>query len=253
LFEREHHRDVALLLQSLEPEVLSRRHCYFGGGTAMALRYGEYRESVEIGFLISDLTGYRDLRQMLGGENGLDALLRPGMKVELAQAVRADQYGIRTFVRSGNAVIKFEIVLEARIELDTPGADDQVCGVQTLSPLDLAAEKLLANADRWRDDSVFSRDVVDLALLEADSRLLRAACAKAEGAYGASVRQFLAAAIKALRERPQRLDECMKALSITSLSKAEVWSRIRRLQRILPEPQVPPSDRRGPSSPEVSH
>jgi hypothetical protein len=244
LFEREHHRDVALLLQSLQPEVLVQRHCYFGGGTAMALRHGEYRESVDIDFLISDLTGYRDLRQMLGGVNGLDPLLRPGMRVELAQPVRADQYGIRTFVRSGTAVIKFEIVLEARIELDTPGADDQVCGVQTLCPLDLAAEKLLANADRWRDDSVFSRDVVDLALQEADSRLLRAACAKAESAYGASVRQSLAAAITALRERPQRLDQCMKALSITSLSKAEVWSRIRRLQRILPQPEKPPAGER---------
>lgn len=46
MFERPHHRDVALVLQSLEPQALADRHCYFGGGTAMALRHGEYRESV---------------------------------------------------------------------------------------------------------------------------------------------------------------------------------------------------------------
>jgi hypothetical protein len=45
---------------------LSLRHCYFGGGTAMALRYGEYRESVDIDFLVSDLAGYREMRQLLG-------------------------------------------------------------------------------------------------------------------------------------------------------------------------------------------
>jgi len=32
LFERQHHRDVALVLQALDPEVLAGRRCYFGGG-----------------------------------------------------------------------------------------------------------------------------------------------------------------------------------------------------------------------------
>jgi hypothetical protein len=57
LFERPHHRDVALVLQSLDPQALAQRACYFGGGTAMALRYGEYRESVDIDFMVSDLSG----------------------------------------------------------------------------------------------------------------------------------------------------------------------------------------------------
>src|SRR5688500_4218064 len=149
LFEREHHRSVALVLQSLEPQVLAQRHCHFGGGTAMALRYGEYRESVDIEFLVSDRDGYRELRKMLGGVHGLDPLLRPGIKLALASEVRTDQYGIRTQVRAGGSIIKFEIVLEARIELAQPGAEDRLCGVSTLAPLDLAAEKLLANADRW--------------------------------------------------------------------------------------------------------
>lgn len=234
MFEREHHRNVALVLQALQPEVLAQRACYFGGGTAMALRYGEYRESADIDFLVSDRDGYRDLRQMLGGAAGLAALVRPGLQLDLAREVRADQYGIRTHVRSGAATIKFEIVLEGRIALAAPGPADVICGIATLAPVDLAAEKLLANADRWADDSVFSRDLIDLAMQGAGLDLLRAACAKAESAYGAAVRSALAQSIDALRKRPQRLGECMAALAVTAVSKAQLWQRIRRLARALP-------------------
>jgi predicted nucleotidyltransferase component of viral defense system len=42
--------------------VLLKQHNYlFAGGTAIALRYGEYRESVDIDFLASDLASYRYL------------------------------------------------------------------------------------------------------------------------------------------------------------------------------------------------
>lgn len=236
MFEREHHRAVALVLQALRPDVLARMHCWFGGGTAMALRYGEYRESIDIDFLVSDRAGYRELRQLLGGPAGLGAIVREGMALPLAREIRTDQYGIRTQVRSGGAAIKFEIVLEGRIELAEPGRDDQVCGIRTLGPVDLAAEKLLANADRWADDSVHSRDVIDLAMQGAPRALLVAACAKAEQAYGASVRGALAKAIAALRARPHRLQECMQALAMTTVSRAALWQKMRRLERTLAMP-----------------
>ena len=235
MFEREHHRNVALVLQTLDPSVLAQHHCYFGGGTAMALRYGEYRESVDIDLLVSDLPGYRALRQMLGGSHGLAPLVRPGMQLELARELRADQYGLRTHVQCGNSLIKFEIVLEGRIVLTAPGDQDRICGVLSLAPVDLAAEKLLANADRWADDVVFSRDIVDLAMQRADKKLLEAACAKAETAYGASVRQALARAVQALHARPHRLEECMQALRVTSVSRAQLWQAIRRSGRALPD------------------
>lgn len=238
MFEREHHRNVALVLQSLQPDLLAQRHCLFGGGTAMALRYGEYRESIDIDFLVSDLAGYRELRQMLGGAAGLGPIVRPGMALELARDVRADQYGIRTHVRSGNSVIKFEILLEARITLSAPRDGDRICGLQTLTPLDLATEKLLANADRWADDSVFSRDLIDLAMQGSDRKLLQAACEKAEGPYGGSVRRAVAEAAEALRKRPHRLDECMKALGMQKVTKAQLWQAMRRVERALPEPKA---------------
>jgi hypothetical protein len=233
LFERPHHRDVALVLQSLDAQALSRRHCYFGGGTAMALRYGEYRESVDIDFMVSNLPGYRELRQMLGNVHGLQPIVRAGMQVEIARDIRADQYGIRTQLRSGTSTIKFEIVLEARIELASPGNEDRICGIQTLAPIDLAAEKLLANADRWADDAVYSRDLIDLAMMQADRPLLEAACLKAEAAYGDSIRRSLAQAVDSLQSRRGRLQECMTALSVGPVTKAQVWQAIRGVARRL--------------------
>jgi hypothetical protein len=233
LFERPHHRDVALVLQSLDPQALSQRHCYFGGGTAMALRYGEYRESVDIDFMVSDLAGYRELRQLLGNAHGLQPIVRGGLQLELAREVRADQYGIRTQVRAGTSTIKFEIVLEARIDLAAPGNKGRICGIQALAPIDLAAEKLLANADRWTDDSVYSRDLIDLAMMQADRSLLEAACVKAEAAYGDAIRSSLAQAVATLQSRRGRLEECMAALSIGPVTKAQLWQAIRGMARRL--------------------
>jgi hypothetical protein len=235
LFERPHHRRIASVLEALDAELLAANACLFGGGTAMALRYGEYRESVDIDFLVSKVEGYRQLRQRLTGPSGMRALTRPGHALTQAREVRADQYGIRTLLRVDGVDIKFEIVLEGRIELEPPGADDRLCGVATLTPLDMVTSKLLANSDRWRDDTVMSRDLIDLAMMAPTKALLQQAMAKAEGAYGGSVATDLASAVENLRARPHRLDQCMQAMAMTSVSKAALWARIKALAASQPE------------------
>src|SRR5690606_21682454 len=127
--------------------------CLFGGGTAIVLSCNEYRESVDIDLIISDSSGYRNLRLLLK-ENGLKAITRPGMPLTADRELRLDQYGIRTFLLVQDIQIKFEIVFEARISLDKPNDEQKICGVATLTPLDMATTKLLANSDRWSDDSV---------------------------------------------------------------------------------------------------
>lgn len=112
---------------------------------------------------------------------------------------------------------------------ERPHHRDVALVLQALQP------ELLANTDRWPDDAVFSRDLVDLAMQAAAPALLRAACAKAEEAYGASVRRELAKSVEALRKRPARLDDCMRALAMTSVSKAQLWQGIRRIARVLAE------------------
>ena len=229
MFERPHHRRIATVLQALDADALLANACLFGGGTAMALRFGEYRESVDIDFLVSRVDGYRQLRQHLMGPEGLRAITRPGQVLIPLREIRADQYGMRTLLQVDGADIKLEIVLEGRIELEAPGLDDRLCGVATLTPLDMVTSKLLANADRWRDDAVLCRDLIDLAMMAPPKKLLRRAIDKARAAYGDNVAADLAKAIENLRERPHRLDICMKAMAMTTVSKAALWSRIRAL------------------------
>lgn len=231
MFEREHHRRVARVLEALDARRLHAHRCLFGGGTALALRYGEYRESVDIDFVVSDREGYRALRQLMAGPAGILPLCRPDAAPPTqTREVRADQYGIRTMLRVDEVEIKFEITLEGRITLDAPGNDDLVCGVATLTRLDAATSKLLANADCWRDDSVLSRDLIDLAMMLPSKALLRDAIVKAEGAYGAAIETDLRNAIQNLRERPHRLDHCMRAMRMTTVPKALLWKRIKALE-----------------------
>ena len=147
----------------------------------------------------------------------------------VAREIRADQYGIRTQVLMDGHAIKLEIVREARIELALPGTEHTLCGVSTLTPLDMAATKLLANSDRQADDGVFSRDVIDLAMMN----LLRAALAKAELAYGQSVARDLVKAIDRCQQREGWLLRCMQAMHM-ELPQAVLWQHIRKLRRAVP-------------------
>lgn len=238
MFERPHHNRIARVLYALDARLLRENGCLFGGGTAIALGHGEYRESVDIDFLVSDVGGYRNLRQLLGAAGSLGAIAREGaMPLTQTRDLRIDQYGIRTTLAVEGQPIKFEIVLEGRIALAPPGAADEICGIATLAPLDKAATKLLANSDHWRDDGVFSRDLIDLAMMEPALPLLRQAVAKAEEAYGQSVLRDLEAAIELLQTRQGWLERCMQAMSMT-LPKAVLWQRIRALRRVLrPRPE----------------
>lgn len=245
MFERPHHRHIASVLEALDGDRLRALSCLFGGGTAIALRCGEYRESVDIDFLVAGTDAYRTLRQMLAGRQDIAALQRPGRPaIATAREVRADQYGIRTVLLMDGTRIKFEIVRESRIALDRPGRTDAVCGVATLSLPDLAASKLLANSDRWRDDSVFSRDAIDLAMLDLPPRRLRPAIDKATAAYGDAIASDIRCALDRLRTDPAHVHRCMQAMSMT-MPMAVLQQRLlglrRRLERALAPTRSPAS------------
>lgn len=93
--ERPHHQRVMSLLNSLSSELLERTACYFGGGTRIVLELGEYRESPGVDFLCADLSGYRELRNQVTNESLGDIFVR---QPTLLREVRADMYGIRTFI-----------------------------------------------------------------------------------------------------------------------------------------------------------
>ena len=158
MFERPHHQRIAQVLLALNGPLLRKHCCLFGGGTAVALHYGEYREK-----------------------------------------------------------------------------DDEICEIATLSPLDMITCKLLANSDRWADDGIFSRDLIDLidlAMMQPSVNLLRRAVTKAEQAYGNAVTRDLGKAIDKMQIRRDWLDRCVKAMAIHT-PKALLWERIRTLKRNL--------------------
>ena len=225
MFRRLHHQRVAEVLSRLDAPLLAEHNCWFGGGTAIVLAHGEFRESVDIDFLVSDQQSYRQLRQMVR-DHGLHALATH--ELELGRTPSVDGYGIRTSVLVAGVAIKFEIIHEGRLDLDTPSSGDEICGVQHLTRTDQVATKLLANDDRWADTSTFSRDLIDLAMMKPDTAALHAGARKAVDAYGKTVGESLNKAVTYLQDRPQRLDESIRALRI-DVPRAAVWQGIRDL------------------------
>lgn len=226
MFRREHHQRIARVLESLNADLLAEHQCWFGGGTALALAHSEYRESLDIDFLVSDRAGYRHVREMVD-KDGFPALTR--QRVELAREVTSDAYGVRTFVMVDDIPIKFEIVVEGNLELEVPGQEHAICGVRTLTPVDQVATKLLANSDRWADQSTFNRDLIDLAFINASKSTVLDGLAKAEVAYGRAVRGSLQDAIQFLADNPKRLQELKQALKIDAPVPA-LWSAVKRFE-----------------------
>ena len=157
--------------------------------------------------------------------------LLDGIPLQEEREPLTDQYGIRAKVIVDEVAIKFEIVLEGRVALESPGPDDLVSGIACLTLGDMACSKLLANSDRWNDDSTFSRDVLDLANLPVSKELLEGAIAKAEEAYGDAIRVDLAKALDRLKERDGWLNRCRVALAIEE-PQALLWQKLSNLQSL---------------------
>lgn len=210
-FKRAAHRKVAEILAALNGAFLARARCFFGGGTRIVMELGEYRESKDVDFLCSNTDGYRLLREVVS-ESSLGAIAGAGLT--LVREVRADQYGIRTFVANASTKLKFEIILEGRIEVD--GHDIALLPVPCLSRKHCFAEKFLANADRGLDESTLSRDIVDLAFMiegwsraDADAGLL-----VAKDAYGGAIERALVAVTARMRQDKVYRNRCVEGLGV---------------------------------------
>ncbi len=212
MFERPCHRVVMRALEALDGAFLEAAQCFFGGGTRIVLSLGEYRESADIDFLCSSREGYRTLRATVGTRS----LGKIGQgRLKLAREVIADRYGIRTVLDVAGEKLKFEIILEGRIELSGEPAGE--LPVPVLDPVTCFAEKFLANADRWNDESALGRDVIDLAFMRSrwGREPLGAGLALATEAYGKAPAADAKRAATKMLERVDWRRRCVAALSIT--------------------------------------
>ena len=209
MFERPRHQKIAKLLRSMDADLLTHAKCYFGGGTAIALKLGEYRESIDVDFLCSDSDGYRLLRNAITPPT-LGVVLRSPIKH--LRDVRTQRDKISTYLEIEAVPIRVEFVLEGRISIS--GALDPHLGVPVLDRVDMYAEKLLANADRALDRSQMSRDLIDLAMMiKAWGPIPAAALEKAEAAYGRSIRDYFSRGLALLREDDHR-KKCLEAMAM---------------------------------------
>ena len=91
------------------------------------------------------------------------------------------------------------------------------------------ASKLLANSDRWNDGSVFSRDIIDLAMLDSKKEELQKALQKSQLAYGDSICRDLQKAVERLLTSEHELEKCMEALQM-NVPRALLWQRLNDLR-----------------------
>jgi hypothetical protein len=208
-----HHNTIITILQSLNSDILRKGSAYFGGGTLLALDFGEYRWSKDIDFISPvGASGYKYLRTIVF-DGGYEALFSDLNSIQIGRAT-TDQYGIRMIVMVDNLPIKTEIIAESRFQLEPPRYTE-FSSVPCLSLIDCFTSKLLANSDRYMDDSVESRDLIDLAILRLQSAIPQESIDKAEKAY--EVIRPLKIAVKRFQERPDYRDKCFLSLQIDEI------------------------------------
>jgi hypothetical protein len=224
MFERAHHRRIFSVLCGMNADFLQESACCFAGGTCLALRLGEYRESVDMDFLCASVAGYRAIRSTVS-DRSLGKLFQ--VEPRLLREVRADRYGVRTVLAVDDVPIRFEVVLEGRIPLDFEWIES--LPVPVLDRTTLFAEKLLANSDRHADRSVFARDLLDLLVMKAHwGEVPPEAFERAESAYGRAVAIDFERAARELRDDPQYLERCFEALSVSLAARALVREQLGR-------------------------
>ena len=204
-----HHAKVMRILRMMNPEFLMDARCFFGGGTRIVMELGEYRRSDDMDFMVSDLAGWRNIRSQVTNQS-----FGPIFNEEptLAREVRADRYGIRTFVVMEGQPIKLEIIHEGRHDLGgqtLPGWPVPVMGRESLM-----AQKLMATTDRGLDRRFHFRDVIDLAFMVASwgNEPFVEGMGMAERAYGEVVRKGLVEALRMAVDQPARWRDSLGAL-----------------------------------------
>lgn len=188
----------------------------------MSLRCGEFRVSRDVDLLCASMSGYQVLRQRARERGGRGLFAHD---VVIVREPRIDRYGIRMAVEVEGEALKLEIVSEGRVDL--VGEDDPALPIARLSDRDLVVEKLLANDDRYLDDSALGRDAIDLVMLEQALGALPAeAWERAKAAYGPSVERAWTGALQRLRDSPKLLAHRLDALGVLPAARAAIEARL---------------------------
>lgn len=234
IFNINHHNKILTIINQLKQEVFEDNFAYFGGGTLIAFTHQEYRTSNDIDFICSlNLSGYKQLRTLIF-EKGYQALFSNLQNISIGRSTM-DQYGIRLLIQSDNSFIKMEIIAESRFQIGSPQYFFWSL-IPCLNNEDIYTSKLLANADRFMDNSVKSRDLIDLAILRLDAKIPCCAIEKAEKAY--EVIRPLKVAIERFQQRESYREQCFLSLQIEELNFSKIIDGIDLLANDLSLPST---------------
>lgn len=204
---------IAKVLLGLDGQWLDRAHCYLGGGAALMLQMGGYRETRGIDFFCGTRAGFRMLR---------NAVARPGLG-GLLKATAFDVCGVHC---SQNKIEVFFAVdgLPVRVmfmcaqPVTGLRVSDLLFDVPLLSRKDMYVSKLLANTDRGVDHAGHHRDLIDLAMMvKAWGPVPQAAWREATLMYGGEVARSLATVCGLISDRSHLIQSLWSLSMYTSL------------------------------------
>jgi len=238
MFRREHHQRIASALGLIKIENLVQCGCLFGGGTALVLQLGEYRESVDIDFLCGSIHDYGRIRRGIFDE-GNTFLFREGTKLsrELIQGRSEMRASIN--LGDGSRPLKFEILTEGYLNGLLP-SETEVCDVPCLNPQDSMATKLMANADRGLDSAYHFRDVIDLLVASRTFGPIREeTLQRIRVGYNTTAEKSLMKTVTLLQEQPALLETAFEVLAVDSTTAAYVSENIRcfDVSRLIQKPE----------------
>jgi hypothetical protein len=167
LFKRPHHNQLASALLCLDTDMLAKSGCYYGGGTAIAMAFGEKRTSFDIDFLATN-----DSMSLLKdriSKNGLASIFKRDVKA-ISEPVLG-RYMIKGLVQiDGGKPLKLEIMEENSSHLiGVQGLIEALPNIVTVNKPMMIAQKIMAAMDRGLEKEFNHRDFWDLCVLANNS------------------------------------------------------------------------------------
>lgn len=167
------HRDIwKILTCHLDHDLLKETDARFGGGTLVSMRHGEYRESVDVDFLLCKSRPF----------SAVKGQVRSITDLKLAREPVVEKDAVRLWVEYEGRTVKIEFIHEQRFAFGSP---DNFCGINALNDMDLMACKLFAYSDRSIYAARPGKDISDiLAVFRKYPEVMFPACMTVYAAYG---------------------------------------------------------------------
>lgn len=124
MYETGDSQRVTELLGAFDATLLEKAGCYLGGGAALVLALGEYRQLNNVNFICASAEGYRLLRNTVQ-DTHLGALLTRSLPI--VREVRTSAYVVSTFLDVQGAPTKVDFAWEIRVAIS--GTFDAAFGV----------------------------------------------------------------------------------------------------------------------------